>query len=251
MWAAHRKHFIIAVVVAVAATLAALTLIATLYHTPTCSDLKQNQGEMGIDCGGPCSRLCTIDQAPPSVRFTRQLVPVSGRTDVVAYVDNKNAAAAAKAAPYTITLYGPDNLVVAKKTGTVDLAPKSTTPIFVPGFYSGYQEVARAFLVFATSSIAWYRDTDVPPTLSVVNEVITADASPRLTATVQNPLATPFYQLTVVATVFDASNNAIAASQTVIPTLPALGSADVTFTWPAPFLAPPVREEILPLVPLP
>ncbi len=102
------------------------------YRAPSCMDTKQNHGETGIDCGGPCQRLCTVSVAPPSVRFARPLTPVSGRTDVVAYIENKNADAQAKAAHFTIDVYGPDNLLIARKEGTVDLPPSSLVPIFVP-----------------------------------------------------------------------------------------------------------------------
>lgn len=30
----------------------------SFYSKPSCFDNKQNQGELGIDCGGPCSQIC-------------------------------------------------------------------------------------------------------------------------------------------------------------------------------------------------
>src|SRR6185369_14966661 len=113
--------------------------------------------------------LCTPTLAAPSVRFVRQLTPVQGRTDVITYIDNTNTTAAMKGAAFTITLYGPDNIVIAKKSGAVDLPPKSTVPVFVPGFYSGNQTVARAFLTFDESSFYWYRYTDARTILSTSN----------------------------------------------------------------------------------
>jgi hypothetical protein len=182
----------------------------------------------------------------------RQLSPVQGRTDVIAYIDNTNANAAMKGAKFTITLYGPDNIIVAEKTAMADLPPKSTVPVFIPGFYSGLQTVARAFLTFDTSSYNWYRYEDTRPVLATSNIILSGgDATPRLTADVSNPTALSLFRVPVVATVFDAQNNAIAASATVLEEIPPMGTASAVFTWNAPFPATPAKEEVIPLVPLP
>ena len=75
----------------------------------------------------PCTYLCVAQVSPPSVQFVRAALAVrAGRTDVIAYVDNPNAGAAAKDASYRIDLYGADNVLVASEDGTTDLPPHST-----------------------------------------------------------------------------------------------------------------------------
>lgn len=250
-WASRRKFIIISIVGAVIVTLGALTLIATLYEAPSCMDTQQNQGEEGIDCGGPCDHLCTAGLAAPSVRFVRQLPSVPGRTDVIAYIDNTNATAAMKDARFTITLYGPDNIVVASKKGTVDLPPKTTVPVFMPNFYSGQQTVARAFLTFDETSFYWYRYTDERPVLSTQNILILNGENPRLTANIYNPSAFTLYRVPVVATLFDSKNNVIAASATVVSEIPPMDTASMVFTWNVAFPGVPTKQEVIPLVSLP
>ncbi len=250
-WASKRQFIIVSIIVAVVVAVIAVTLIATFYEAPSCSDTKQNQGETGVDCGGPCSHLCTAEVAAPSVRFVRQIATVPGRTDVIAYIDNTNASAAMKGAKFTITLYGPDNIIVAKKDGTVDLPPKSTVPVFIPNFYSGNQTVARAFLTFDPNSFNWVTYTDTRPVLSTQNVTLSSDNPPRLTAQVYNPSALSLFRVPVIATVFDANNNAIAASATVLTEIPPMNTAAAIFTWNAPFAAAPAKEEVIPLAPLP
>lgn len=251
MWASRRQTLILLIIAVVIGAAGALIAIATLYHAPSCTDAKQNQGEAGIDCGGPCPYLCSADESMPYVEFVRQLSPVQGRTDVIAYVENRNADAAVKGARYTITLYGSDNLVVAEKSGTVDLPPKALVPIFVPNFYSGYQTVARAFLTFDESSFRWYRYEDTRPVIAATNITLAGSGTPRITADIGNPTALPLFRIPVVATVFDASGNAIAASATVLTQIPAMGTAPAVFTWNAPYPAPAAREDVVPLAPLP
>jgi hypothetical protein len=252
MWGSRRQTLILLIIAIVIGAGVALTLIATLYHAPSCTDNKQNQGEEGIDCGGPCTYLCTAGESAPYVEFVRQLSPSPGRTDVIAYVENRNATAAAKGAKYTITLYGTDNLVVAQKSGTVDLPPKALVPIFVPNFYSGYQTVARAFLEFDDASFKWYRYEDTRPVLPATDITLAqAGAAPRVTANIGNPTALPLFRIPVVVTVFDADGNAIAASASVLPQIPAMGTAPAIFTWNAAYSASAAREDVVPIVPLP
>jgi hypothetical protein len=64
-----------------------------------------------------------------------------------------------------------------------------------------------------------------------------------------NTTAQPLSDVTVVATVFDSANNAIAASQTVVQELGPQSSAPIIFTWNEPFKEAPARVEILPAAP--
>ena len=250
-WASRKRLMIIGSAVAVLIVVGAGTAFAVLYHAPSCADRKQDQSEDGIDCGGPCQTLCTASVVPPVVRFVRPLTPVSGRTDVIAYLENKNASAVVHGAQYTIELYGVDNSLVAKKQGTVDLPPSALIPIFVPGFFSGYQPVSRAFLSFDESSLVWMRATGAAPTVPIAGNIqLAAGSPPRITATLTNPSATPLYNEKVVVTIFDAAGNVIGASQTVIPTIPAQGTAPAVFTWNEPFPGTPVKIEVVPVLTL-
>jgi hypothetical protein len=100
-------------------------------------------------------------------------------------------------------------------------------------------------------SVYWYRYTDTRPTVPVSDVRLTEGDAPRVTATITNTTAYPILDLPVVVTLFDASNNAIAASRTVVNDVPPMQDAAIVFTWNAPFSAAPAREEVLPLVPLP
>src|SRR3989344_5262733 len=181
-WASKKRTFVVGGMLAIGIGIVAIVLVATLYDVPSCTDGVENQGEDGADCGGPCAYLCRASVAAPSVRFVRQLTLSSGRTDVIAYIDNPNPLAAAKGARFSIELYGPDNVIVATKEGTVDLPPSSTVPVFVPEFFSGHQRVARAFLIFDDESLHWFRLAETPATPSVSDISVETGDAPRVRA---------------------------------------------------------------------
>ena len=252
-WASKRRFIVFSILGAIVVALLASVAIAIFYDAPSCRDNKQNQDEEGIDCGGTsCTYLCSVGVQKPSTRFVRPFAPAAGRTDVIAYIDNPNMNAAAKGGHFTIELYGTDGTVLARKQGTVDLPPASTVPVYVPNFVSGYIEVARAFVSYDEPTFKWFRYTDnrIVPTYNNDAEV-TGTQAPRITASLTNPSAKALRDVLVIATVFDSAGNAIAATQTVAPTIPAQGTATVVFIWNEPFSTLPARVDVVPIVPLP
>lgn len=239
---------VMAIVVGFLLVLGALGYYVLFYDAPSCTDRRQNQDEEGIDCGGVCSRLCAANLAIPQVAFARSVSSGPGRTDVVAYIDNPNGSAKAEAR-YTIELFDANNAVVASKDGTIDLPPKRT-PLYVPNFFSGEETDLRAFLTIDEASLAWFAYEDTRVTLSVEDVVVEhVDTLPRVRAVLRNPSIENFRNVRVVITVFDADNNAIAASETLVRELRAEGEAALVFTWNAPFAEAPARQEIIPVVP--
>src|SRR3989344_5537994 len=155
-WAARRRFAILLIIGAVAVAFLAILSISVFYKAPTCTDSRQNQNETGVDCGGPCAYLCTAEEYPPTVLFTKALQNGAGRTDVIAMVENKNADAAAKHVPYEIALYGVEQVLIQKVSGTLDLPPNTTIPVYVPAIALGKQEATQAFLTIYTSALLCY-----------------------------------------------------------------------------------------------
>lgn len=249
----RRRTTVLIVIIAVILAVVAIILIPAIFKTPSCSDGVQNQGEQGIDCGGPCPYLCTALQQAPTVLFTKPLVDNAGRTDVIAEIENKNVSAAAKNVRYSVTLYGADKLIVQKATGTLDLPPATKVPVYVPAVPSGKQRVTRAFLEIDPTSLAWYALPSDPRILPDVTDVVVGGASstPRVTATLANPSVMALANVLAIVLVRDVHGDVITASKTVVQVVPARGEATAVFTWNAPFTESPGSIEVVPVVPLP
>ena len=252
-WAARRRFIILLILGLVAAAFITMIGIATFYKTPTCTDGVQNQDETGIDCGGSCTYLCTADTLAPTVLFTQAFPGSEGNTNVVAEVENKNATAAAKNVPYRITLYGTDRSFIQTVTGTIDLPPLTTVPVFASNISSGKQTAGTAFLSIDGSGLRWFslpQDPRIVP-LVATPSLSGSTSSPRVSAALTNPSALPLLNIRAVALVHDETGNVIAASSTIIPTIAAQGEATATFTWSSPFPRVPALIEVVPIVSLP
>ncbi len=251
-WAQRRQALIITIIAVVVAAIALLVSISVVYKAPSCTDGIQDGNEVGIDCGGTsCTYLCTSQVQAPVVSIQpRPLSNVNNRTDVIAYVDNTNTNAAIKNAPYTLELYGPNNNFIIKRKGTISLPPHTTVPIFIPHILQG-KDATVGFLTFDAPALHWFKSTFSPPTLSVSNIQVVGTTTPHITATIKNPTTNTFYNVKVIIAVFDPVGNVIAASQTIIPSLLAQGTAPLVFTWNMPFSGIPAKEEIWPILSFP
>lgn len=252
-WATERRLTIFFILGVMAVAVVAVLWITVFYQIPSCTDGKQNQDEAGVDCGDSCTYLCTEQERSPIVLFTKALPNINGRIDLIASVANMNTTAAARAVSYSATLYGADHMVIGESSGTVELPPGATVPVYIPNIVSVNQKVAQAFLTIATSSVRWYsmsRDSRVMPIVS--NTVLSnAPAGPHIDATLSNPTVIPMGDVPVIVTISDPSGNVIGASRTLVPVVPPQGTAIATFTWNIPFEGIPSTIEVVPIIPLP
>ena len=252
-WAARRRFFILLIIGAVVVAFLMVVGIATFYKAPSCTDSKQNQDETGIDCGGSCSYFCTEQKYPPTVLFTKALQNGSERTDVIALVENKNADAVAKNIQYRITLYGAGQSLIQQVTGTLDLPPNASMPVYIPNIASGKQKVVNAFLDIVTPSVRWFpmpTDERIMPTVSNIKQE-GATSSPRIEATLANSSVNVLTNIRAIVIVHNEKGEVIAASATVVPVVPAQGKATATFAWNEAFSSAPASIEVVPIIPLP
>ena len=72
----------------------------------SCFDKVQNQGEGGVDCGGPCSEICRSEVKPIEiVDEGRILRPDESHLSLLSKVRNPNLDYAARSFTYTFSLY--------------------------------------------------------------------------------------------------------------------------------------------------
>lgn len=218
----------------------------------TCFDRTQDDGELGVDCGGPCARLCAFQTRDPVVSWARALPVATSTYTAAAYITNPQASLGGVAyqVGYVFRFYTADNHLIIEQPGTVDLPAVETIPVVAPNVNTGSEVVGHTQFSFTTAPITWTKLREADRPTFTVKDIIYAQDGTRLSATVVNETNVPVNGLTVAGVLFDADNNATAASRSVIQSIDAEGQDEVVFTWPNPSQGV-VRAEVTPLPSLP
>jgi len=179
---------------------------------PTCSDKIRNQGEEGVDCGGPCPELCRMGNEGLVVDWARVFRVDDGVYDMGALVENTNAVEGAKEAIYHFKMYDEKNILIAERFGKTFVLPDNKWVVFEGNVDTGKREPRHAFIDFP-EDIPWIRTdlqtVDVPDIL-VRDELYVEERS-----------------------------------RTVITRLEKYETRDLVFTWREPFSVPPVKVDVI------
>jgi len=246
-WAAKRKLIYAIIVIIVVIIVVGVPLFLFFHKTPTCFDNAKNQDEKGIDCGGVCTKLCSSDISVPIVMWQRAFPVSFGVYNVVAYIQNPNVLTRVDDIGYVFRLYDKDNAMITERTGRTFLPANQAFAVFEAGIKTGTRIPTRTSFEF-TEVPVWIQNTAnyKEPSVVVENITFSSDSSlPRINASIRNLSFDSIRTLSAVAVVYDAADNAIAASRTIVENLAAKSSSSVTFTWPTQLPNPAVRKEII------
>ncbi len=237
-WGERRKFTYTAVVVVII-LIVLWFAYTTFFSAPaTCFDNKQNGGESGVDCGGTCALICTNQAGQPSVSWARSFLTSPASTSsgqastytAAAYIQNPNTGAGAHSAAYSFQLFDADNHLIIERDGVMDLPPLQTIAIVEPNIPTGSRVVARTLFAFSNLPV-WERVAqNAIPRMQVADQVLAADGS-SLSLQLENNTIQDAKNVTIAAVLFDANGVALAASKSLIASLPHKSQKQVTFTW--------------------
>jgi hypothetical protein len=248
-WAGRRKLVLWLGFISVVAVIGWLGYLKITDREPTCFDRVKNQSEAGIDCGGVCELLCPFQTIDPKVHWSRVFRVTDGVYNAVAYIENPNIESGVDSVSYTFQLFDKDGKYIAERRGTTFLSTNAVIPVFEGGIEVGGREPARTFFEFSEPFV--WRIAKNLPGIRVERQGLTRiDTAPKIDAILVNESVVDAHNIEVVAIVFDATDNAIGSSKTIVRLLEGSGEAPIVFTWPKPFLSSPSRIEVVPRVPL-
>ncbi|MEI6528127.1 MAG: FxLYD domain-containing protein [bacterium] len=204
------------------------------YKPATCFDKVQNQSEQGVDCGGPCQALCPAQYADLNVKWARLSKVDDGVYNVLAYVENPNLQAGVSQIKYVFKLYDKDGVLLSERYGSTFIPANKITAIFEGEMRTGTKIGTRVGFDIL-SQTGWVKETAAENDLTQSGvEMLTADTRPRVEATVANTSIKEIKNVEAVAIVYDIEGNTLAFSRTIIDSLPANSSQQITYTWPKP-----------------
>lgn len=206
---------------------------AFFYTAASCFDGEQNGAEIGIDCGGGCARICAFTVTMPQVQWARSFKITDGQYNAVAYVENRNLAAATPELRYTFSLYD-DAGLITERSGTTILPPDSVYPIFEGNIMTGSRVPTRTFLDIEEPEL-WVPASGGRDQFTIVERTLSGvDTNPRLDAVVRNNDLEEASEVELVATIFDRDRNALTSSRTYVENFAPRADTNIVFTWPQP-----------------
>ncbi|KKU91208.1 MAG: hypothetical protein UY23_C0003G0046 [Candidatus Jorgensenbacteria bacterium GW2011_GWA1_48_11] len=199
---------------------------------PTCSDKVQNQGEAGIDCGGPCSSCVLQRLAPLRVLSVNFFGTAAGQTVILADALNPNTDYGAKDS-YQFLIYNKSNQVIETLVGDAVFRPGEEIRIFSADATADFKNIGQVGLIFKNT--VW-QSTGVPkPDLGLGSDLKTTLVGPsiRVTGTTINRSPWSIDVLKVIAVLANKYGIQIFASQTVVSDLEGGGEAKFSVIFPS------------------
>lgn len=249
-WRSRRQFFILFLLTMVAVGILAILFLPTVLKAPSCTDNKRNQGELGVDCGGPCARYCPTQIPLPTVVWVRAFPTTDTVYNMVAYIKNQAIDAALREMPYEFRLYDIDNILITRIEGKATVMPNGPSAIFAGTIDVGNRIPKRASFSFLGTptwvklSPAVISRLDITTTNTRVFDTATR---PKLETVVVNNTNFNTGPFDVVGIVYDASGNALAVSKTFVENLGPLQTEKVFMSWPQALIEEPTTSSVITL----
>lgn len=244
-WAKKRK-LTIALIILTPLVIAAGILVYLNRPAPTCFDGKQNQDELGIDCGGVCEEVCQDLVDMPVVEWVRHFYISQGNYGAVAIVRNPDSQLSAHDVPYQLRFYNEENLLIKEQTGTVYVPALAEFPLFFKDVDLGNQVPVRATFSFPEkpywNEVGESAAADVDTEWQELTEA--RNGFMRLDAAVRNNSKEIVDNIAFVAILYDSEGNVRHASQSVTEPIFVNERKPLVFTWPEPLDREVVRVEV-------
>ncbi len=111
---------------------------------PSCSDGIQNQNEAGIDCGGPCEKLCLAGAQPIKLIGKVNLLYVGlDHASLLAKVENPNTSLAARNFDYVFDIYDEAGKFLRSAGGKSFVYAGEFKYILVPNLEYSVEKISR------------------------------------------------------------------------------------------------------------
>lgn len=205
-----------------------------LKQAASCFDNRQNQREEGVDCGGPCLKVCIPANLLPVQMAGAPIVfyPDANHVAVLAQIQNQNDGWGAKHFRYTFEMFGPGDIPLYTRTGTSFIYPGEFKYILLPDlpYLGGVNRVE-----FSAAAPEWARsDMFQTPRISVVNQQVRSSNN-QLTVQgqVTNAEAVSFGSVTLIAVFYGQLGQVEGASQTTLNNLLPNETRPFTILYPA------------------
>jgi hypothetical protein len=202
---------------AILAGIAYLFYIVGLKPAPSCFDQIQNQGETGVDCGGPCAKICTPGLVQPNLSGQAKLFTLpNGLTEALFLAQNPNQNFAIKDFAYEFTIKDASGAIIKTVADHSFIYAAESKYIITPAVYMGSTTPVGADF-YATSAV-WIKTPDFEAPKFQIQASNIAESSSSLTVTGRliNQDTTTFPSVLLIAVFSNNFGEQIGVGQTTL-----------------------------------
>jgi len=244
-----RRQLAAFVVVAVVFGVIAFFFASRFLPSPTCFDNRKNQGELGVDCGGPCGPCELKNPKSLTVFWTRLAHADSGVYDAVALVENPNEVLSSPSLQYEFAFFDATG-EIGRRTGSTFIFPQERIYVVEPDITLSREPVRVEFKIISSD---WQVGQVVLPILVVENRQyrIRETAGRRqsaVEATIANTSPFDFRRMETSVVVLDKDGNVMGANRVVNENIGAGSTIDVLSLWPSELSGDAATIEVRPRV---
>lgn len=228
-----RRQIIILFIAALPIAAAAFLAISKVLPEPSCTDNRKNQGELGVDCGGPCAP-CELKNPKPISLFWTRVVPVrAGSYDAAAQIQNLNETLSSANMEYEFILF--DGLTpIATRRGKTFLLAQERIHVIEANIVTAREPNRVEFKITKTD---WQFRQETKPNFIVERrdwrvEEDNGRKKSVLEASVANRSPFSFKKAEVQAIILGKDGNLLGVSRTILENFLSGKSETVKFIWP-------------------
>lgn len=228
-----KRLMIIVVYLAVVASIAA-GLYFLLRTKPTCTDGKRNQGEEGVDCGGPCAKCEEMPKIENIQILQKALIPAGpGKYDVLVKIRNPNTLFGVARLDYSLDFLSREGLIIEKKDGSSFILPAQTKYTFE--FNVALERKPESFAL-NVKSFQWQRFSEFEePDIAVYGKEFNLPGGTReparLKAKIQSRSNYDFRKITTKVILKNTTDLPIAINQTDSNDVRVNEEREIIFNW--------------------
>ncbi|HUZ92612.1 MAG TPA: FxLYD domain-containing protein [Candidatus Paceibacterota bacterium] len=206
---------------------------------PSCFDTIQNQGEAGVDCGGPCAQVCIPAGIQPITPIQHEAVHVfqtdSSHATFLAHIVNPNAGYATRDFTYHLAVHDSTGALAQSLSGTSFIYGSEVKYVLLPNV-SLSQGGIGGKIDLTVDQPAWIPASAFPGpprfTISGKNTVASAGAI-TVSGEIANNDTVVFPAVTIVAVLLNRLGQPAGVSQTEIENLAPNQSAPFSVIYPS------------------
>lgn len=243
-----RKQIIISTIFFLCLALIGVGVYFVTRPEPTCFDRVINQGEEGIDCGGPCQPCSLLSLEKIETLFIKAIPTKDQNYDLLAKISNPNPNHGSAEVNYQFKLYDLNNKLVTDKSGTTFILPRETKYIVEPKI-SASGLVSR--ITFEVSQIKWKEFKDFQrPKIDIFNKdyriLRQEPIFSQTSGIVKNSSPFDFDKVKIIIVLFDKDDGVLAVNLIEVQTLLAGEERYFVAPWFFEFLGDVARIEAEP-----